>query len=132
MASTPWGDQMSAQQATASVMVHSKLTAEAGMASASAAAQQAKLKLQKKHQQELLEAALTPPQQRTNAQVSCCCQCLWARRVNKHGVRQCRGLACYHRCTIWQGSPCSVGKTSTPVQLQGVMNKRLWCVVAAD
>lgn len=55
--------------ATAAVMVHNKLTTEAGAQNASAAAAQAKLKLQKKHQQELLEAALTVPQQRTQAQV---------------------------------------------------------------
>lgn len=66
----PWGEQqMSSSPATAAFMVHSKLTSEAGMASASAAAQSAKIKLQKKHQQELLAAALTPPQQRTQSQV---------------------------------------------------------------
>jgi len=64
----PWGEQqMSSSPATAAVMVHSKLTSEAGMASA--AAQSAKLELQKKNQQELLAAALTPPQQRTQIQV---------------------------------------------------------------
>jgi hypothetical protein len=110
-------------------MVHSKLTAEAGMASASAAAQQAKLKLQKKHQQELLEAALTPPQQRTNAQVSCCCQCPWARRVN-NGLSNAGALPVTTEIQSGWVSPCGVGKTTTAVQQQGVMNKRLWCVVA--
>lgn len=60
-ASTPAG--------TAAVVVHKHLTTEAGAHSASAAAAQAKVKLQKRHQTELLEAALTSPQQRTQGQV---------------------------------------------------------------
>lgn len=55
--------------ATAAVMVHSKLTTDAGSSAAALAAQSAKVKLQKKHQQELLEAALTAPQQRVQSQV---------------------------------------------------------------
>jgi hypothetical protein len=55
--------------ATAAVMVHNKLTTEAGSSAAALAAQSAKSKLQKKHKQELLEAALTAPQQRVQSQV---------------------------------------------------------------
>jgi hypothetical protein len=67
-------------------MVHSKLTTDAGSSAAALAAQSAKIKLQKKHKQELLEAALTAPQQRVQSQVCllseeakgvasiCCCK----------------------------------------------------------
>jgi hypothetical protein len=74
----PWSDLATAPApSTAAVMVHSKLTTESGHAAASAAAQQAKIKLQKKNQIELLEAALTPPQQRTQSQVWCGVMSAW-------------------------------------------------------
>jgi tetraacyldisaccharide-1-P 4'-kinase len=56
--------------AAAAVMAQGKLSTEAGMAAAHQAAQQAKQRAQKQQQEELCAAALTPPQQRTQEQVS--------------------------------------------------------------
>lgn len=55
--------------AAAAVMAQGKLSSEAGMAAAHNAALQAKQRARQQHQEELCDAALTPPQQRTQEQV---------------------------------------------------------------
>jgi hypothetical protein len=55
--------------AAAAVMAQGKLSSEAGMAAAHQAALQAKQRARQQHQEDLCDAALTPPQQRTQEQV---------------------------------------------------------------
>ncbi|WIA31934.1 hypothetical protein OEZ86_002793 [Tetradesmus obliquus] len=59
--------------AAAAVMAQGKLSSEAGMAAAHNAALQAKQRARQQHQEELCDAALTPPQQRTQEQVELLC-----------------------------------------------------------
>jgi hypothetical protein len=91
--------------ATAAVMVHNKLTTDAGSSAAALAAQSAKLKLQKKHKQELLEAALTSPQQRVQSQV-----CLLSNR--------CYGWLAYAEASIFTAG---VGSSSSRSE-----SRRVW------